>query len=432
MNISGWGRYPVIDSHLVLARDISQFRKNLRDGFSGIVYANGRSYGDSALSDNVLLTSGVNHIVRFDEEHGIVSCEAGVLLADLMEVFVPKGWFMPVTPGTKFVTVGGAIASDVHGKNHHHDGCFSNFIVDFELLLPNGDIVTCSKDNNNELFRATCGGMGLTGIILKARLQLKKIVSAFMDVTTIKAQSLSEVLELFDEHEGASYSVAWLDCLKKGNQFGRSLLMLGEHAESGSLKSRQSKPLTVPVEVPGFVLNNYSISLFNHFYYQKAKTTKTHSTESIDKYFYPLDGIHRWNRLYGKRGFVQYQFVIPRDNGKEGLAKILAEIVDSKKASFLSVLKLFGPENSNFLSFPIEGYTMALDFAVKPGVWQFLDGLDELVLQYGGRIYLAKDARMSESVFKQSYPQWKKFVALRQELGADKVLESLQSQRLGL
>jgi FAD/FMN-containing dehydrogenase len=430
MNISGWGRYPVIDSSIVLASDTSQFKKTLRDGFSGIVYANGRSYGDSALSDTVLLTSSINHCINFDDVTGIVRCEAGVLLADLIEVFVPKGWFLPVTPGTKFATVGGAIASDVHGKNHHYDGCFSNFIVDFELLLPNGDIATCSKNINGELFHATCGGMGLTGIILKATLQLKKITSALMDVTTIKARSLLEVLELFDAHESASYSVAWLDCLKTGDQFGRSLLMLGEHAESGPLVFNESKSFSVPVEVPGFVLNNWSISMFNNFYYRKAKTKKTHTTESIEKYFYPLDGIHHWNRLYGKRGFVQYQFVIPRDNGKEGLAKILAKVVDSKKASFLSVLKLLGPVNSNYLSFPIEGYTMALDFAVKPDLWRFLDDLDELVLQYGGRIYLAKDARMSEKVFKQSYPQWKKFVALRKELGADKVLQSLQSERL--
>jgi decaprenylphospho-beta-D-ribofuranose 2-oxidase len=432
MNISGWGRHPVIDSNLLLANETSQFKEKLQGGFSGIVYANGRSYGDSALSDNVLLTSAINHFVNFDDHSGVVTCEAGVLLADLIDVFVPKGWFLPVTPGTKFVTVGGAIASDVHGKNHHHDGCFSKFIIEFDLMLPSGDIVTCSNANYSDLFHATCGGMGLTGIILKATLRLKKIASATVNVTTIKAESLTEVLELFDEHDGAAYSVAWLDCLKTGSQFGRSLLMLGEHAESGSLVSANSKSLAVPVEVPGFVLNNYSISMFNHFYYQKVKTTEAHTTESIDKYFYPLDGIHHWNRLYGKHGFVQYQFVIPRENGKEGLAKILTQVVNSRKASFLSVLKLFGPENSNYLSFPMEGYTMALDFAVKPDLWRLLDHLDELVLQYGGRVYLAKDARMSEQVFKQSYPRWEKFVALRKELGADKILHSLQSQRLGI
>ena len=432
MNISGWGRYPVIDASIVQAAETSQFKERLQSGFSGIVYANGRSYGDSALSNRVLLTSSMNHFIKFDDQAGIVTCEAGVLLADLIEVFVPKGWFLPVTPGTKYATVGGAIASDVHGKNHHHDGCFSNFILDLELLLPNGEIISCSNANHSELFHATCGGMGLTGIILKGTLQLKKITSATVDVTTIKAQSLSEVLELFDEYQSASYSVAWLDCLQTGSQFGRDLLMLGEHAAEGSLITSGSKSFTIPVEAPAFVLNNYSISVFNHFYYQKAKSIKTYTVEPVDKYFYPLDSIHHWNRLYGKRGFVQYQFVIPRDNGKEGVEKILKQVVESKRASFLSVLKLFGPENNNYLSFPMEGYTLALDFAVKPGLWQFLDVIDELVLQYGGRIYLAKDARMSERVFKQSYHQWEKFAALRRELGADKVLHSLQSQRLGL
>lgn len=432
MNISGWGRHPVIDSRIVLAGETSQFERNLKSGFSGIVYANGRSYGDSALSSSVLLTSSINHFVKFDEQAGIVTCEAGVLLADILDVFVPKGWFLPVTPGTKFVTVGGAIASDVHGKNHHHDGCFSIYVVELELMLPNGDVVTCSNTNKGELFHATCGGMGLTGIILKATLQLRKISSATMNVTTIKAQSLPEVLELFDEYESATYSVAWLDCLKTGNQFGRSLLMLGEHAEGGSLKSASSKSLSIAVEVPGFILNNYSIAIFNHLYYRRAKAVKTHTTESLEKYFYPLDSILHWNRLYGKRGFVQYQFVVPRENGKESLVKILKQVVDSKRASFLSVLKLLGPENNNYLSFPMEGYTMALDFAIKPGLWRFLDGLDELVLQYGGRIYLAKDARMPEQVFKHGYPRWQKFAALREELGADKVLHSLQSQRLGL
>jgi len=432
MNISGWGRYPVIDSNVVLAADAGQFRQMLQAGFSGIVYANGRSYGDSALSANVLLTSSINHFVNFDDQAGVVTCEAGVLLSDLIEVFVPKGWFLPVTPGTKYVTVGGAIASDVHGKNHHHDSCFSRFIIDFQLLLPDGNIVTCSNTSNSELFQATCGGMGLTGIILKATLQLKKITSAMMNVTTIKAKSLPEVLELFEEYENADYSVAWLDCLKTGSQFGRALLMLGEHAESGSLVPNKNSLMTVPLDAPGFVLNNYSISLFNHFYYGKARAAKSSAVESIEKYFYPLDRVHHWNRLYGKQGFVQYQFVIPREAGKDAVSKILRQVVNSKRASFLSVLKLFGPENNNYLSFPMEGFTLALDFAVKPGLWRFLDGLDELVLQYGGRIYLAKDARMSEHVFKQGYPQWEKFVKLRRDLGADKMLHSLQSQRLGI
>jgi FAD/FMN-containing dehydrogenase len=190
--------------------------------------------------------------------------------------------------------------------------------------------------------------------------------------------------------------------------------------------------MTVPMDAPGFALNNYSISLFNHFFYGKAKATKSSAVESLEKYFFPLDRIHHWNRLYGKRGFVQYQFVIPKETGIEGITKILKSVVESKRASFLSVLKLFGPANDNYLSFPMEGYTLALDFAVKPGLWRFLNDLDKLVLQFGGRIYLAKDARMSEQVFKQGYPRWKEFVDLRREIGADKVLHSLQSQRLGL
>lgn len=432
MKISGWGRFPVVDSNIVVASESSQLKKKLQSGFTGIVYANGRSYGDSALSDNVLYTSTINHFVKFDDRTGIVTCEAGVLLADITDVFVPKGWFLPVTPGTKFVSVGGAIASDVHGKNHHHDGCFSNFVVSLEVMLPNGDIVTCSKEDNSGLFHATCGGMGLTGVILRATLQLKKIASANMNVTTIKAQSLPEILALFDEHGGASYSVAWLDCLKSGREFGRALLMLGEHADRGSLDAASGKSFAVPVNMPGFILNQYAVSAFNHFYYQKVKTAEARTIESLEHYFYPLDRLLHWNRLYGKQGFVQYQFVIPKENGKEGLTKILKKVVESKKASFLSVLKLLGPENSNYLSFPMEGYTMALDFAVSPSLWRFLDDLDELVVSYGGRIYLAKDARMSEQIFKQSYPQWQKFVAARKELGADKVLQSLQSRRLGL
>ncbi len=431
MRLSGWGNYPVIEAEVCEVADIAEIQSRM-PGFQGIAYGQGRSYGDSALASRVLRTERFDRILAFDAQTGRVRCQAGVTLAALLELFVPRGWFLPVTPGTKFVSLGGAIASDVHGKNHHHHGCFSQYIVSLVLLLPDGRIERCSTTENAELFRAVCGGMGLIGMILEAELQLKPISSAYIDEKTLKARNLAEVLALFDQHAAATYSVAWIDCLRTGKQLGRSLLMLGEHSEAGGLDLPEKSPVTMPVNLPGRVLNRFSIAAFNALYYHRVHARETRRRVHYEPFFYPLDRILHWNRMYGRKGFAQYQFVIPREAGARGMQEILQFIADSKRGSFLAVLKLLGAQNDNYLSFPFEGYTLALDFKMDAGLLEFLDRLDRLVLYYGGRIYLAKDARMSEATFRRGYPQWERFVELRRRLGADQVFNSLQSQRLGI
>lgn len=430
--IQGWGRYPSIDATTNAVLCNNEISATLRRSGAIIPRGLGRSYGDSALSANILDMRVLNHLLEFDEASGIVRCQAGASLADLLDVFVPRGWFLPVTPGTCFVTVGGAIASDVHGKNHHVDGCFSAHVLCFTLMLASGDVVTCSNSENPELFRATCGGMGLTGIILEAHIQLRPIRSALINETTLKAANIEEALSLFEQNADSTYSVAWIDCLQRGAGLGRSLIMLGEHAEQGELIASSKKQLTMPMDMPGFLLNRFSIAAFNAMYYRRIRAPRQQRVVHYQPYFYPLDSILHWNRLYGKRGFVQYQFVIPKAAGAPAMRDILQRISRSGRGSFLAVLKTFGKKNENYLSFPCEGYTLALDFKLDDGVLELLDELDRQVLDYGGRVYLTKDARMSEATFKQSYPQWEQFQRVRERYGALDKFSSLQSQRLGL
>lgn len=432
MLIQGWGRYPRIDAAPYAPQTLGAAAHWLTDTQPLIARGLGRSYGDSALAPRTLETSQLHHLLGFNKHSGLLDCQAGVSLSEILTVFVPHGWFLPVTPGTRFVSVGGAIASDVHGKNHHLDGCFSTCVESIELLLADGSQVHCSQLERPELFRATCGGMGLTGVIVAATLRLRRIGSAYIEQTTHKACNLLEALELFEAHHSNTYSVAWIDCLARGAALGRSLVMLGEHAQEGSLHLRQKTTLRVPFEMPGGLLNRYTMQAFNSLYYQRARQAETHQRVSYEDFFYPLDGIRQWNRLYGRNGFLQYQFVLPRAAGQVGLQAILQRIADSRRGSFLAVLKAFGPANDNLLSFPIEGYTLALDFKLETGLLPLLEELDAMVLDHGGRLYLTKDARMSEATFKRSYPNWQTFQEIRAEIGALGRFASLQSHRLGL
>ncbi len=432
MRLSGWGNYPIIDAGSHSPQSIIDVSACLLNKNALIPRGLGRSYGDSSLAPQILSTLSLNHFIAFDATTGVLTCEAGVSLADILSTFVPKGWFLPVTPGTKFVTVGGAIASDVHGKNHHVDGSFSDHVHSFQLIIADGSGIECSRILHPELFHATCGGMGLTGVIVSATIALKRVQSAYIDETVIKAKNLEEVFNLFEEHQASTYSVAWIDCLSSGEFLGRSLLMLGEHAKEGGLIARKKKRLTIPFNMPSLLLNQYSISAFNALYYHKQREQVAERRVHYDSYFYPLDCLHHWNRLYGKNGFTQYQFVLPKSAGLEGMTAVLKEIAASKRGSFLSILKAFGPGNKNYLSFPMEGYTLALDFKIALGLFDLLDKLDSIVLHYGGRIYLTKDVRMPELIFKQSYTKWPDFVKIRTQYGADKQFHSLQSSRLGL
>jgi FAD/FMN-containing dehydrogenase len=430
MKYSAWGRFPVIDAVPVLFEDNTTLVNSILDSHYLIPFGNGRSYGDSALAPRFVPMRSRDRMLSFDENAGLLVCEAGVLLSEIIAAFLPKGWFLKITPGTKLISVGGAIASDVHGKNHHVEGCFSECVDSMRILLPDGETRSCSK--GDELFRATCGGMGLTGVILDATLSLKRVGSIHIDQTTIKTHNLRETFDAFERYSSKPYSVAWIDCLAKGDEMGKCLLMVGDFCNDGDFEYVEKKRLNVPCEFPSFALNNLSVRAFNRLYYQKAPSGVSHQKVDIDTFFYPLDAINNWNRIYGKNGFTQYQFILPKDVSFDGLSEILNTIAASGKGSFLAVLKLYGAANENYLSFPMEGYSLALDFKIEKGLFRLLDQLDQVVLRYGGRIYLTKDVRVSRETFECGYPRLDVFRAFRKKMGMDEKFNSLQSKRLGL
>ena len=430
MNLNSWGMYPQIKNKKFTLNTKNNLKDILKENNTFIPFGNGRSYGDSALNENIIYCKPYNYFLDFDEEKGILHCQSGVMLSEIIETFVPRGWFLKVTPGTKLITIGGAIASDVHGKNHHIEGCFSSCVEEINLMLPNGQIKNIKKDN--ELFLATCGGMGLTGVILDAKISLKKINSKYINQTTIKTKNLKETFEAFEKYSHMPYSVAWIDCLAKGEDIGKCLLMVGDFADDGKLDFKEKKKKTIPFNFPSFALNNFSVKAFNWLYYKKAPDGESKQKVDIDTFFYPLDAINNWNRIYGKSGFTQYQFILPKEKSYDGLKEILEKISKSGKGSFLAVLKLYGEENENYLSFPLKGYSLALDFKIEKGIFELLNSLDEIVLKYGGRIYLTKDVRVSKETFEKGYPNIEKFRNLRKEYGMDKKFQSLQSKRVGI
>jgi decaprenylphospho-beta-D-ribofuranose 2-oxidase len=434
-SLTNWNNYPVVE-----AKEVSfDFDRELVEKLTNpsIAHGNGRCYGDASLYSDVINTLRFDKLLSFDEKHGIITCQSGTLLSDLLQIIVPRGWFLPVTPGTKFITVGGAVASDVHGKNHHVDGSFSNHVITMNVLTGTGEILKCSKTVNSDLFWATCGGMGLTGVILEVTFRLKHIHSSYIRQKQIKAENLDKVMELFDQNTDSTYSVAWIDCLKTGNGFGRSILMLGEHAGTDEVAAKdklgvKDKSLvTVPFHFPSFVLNGLSVKIFNALFYAKNIKKESNNVVHYDPYFYPLDSILSWNKIYGRKGFVQYQFVLPFSVSKTGLKDILTRISKKGMGSFLAVLKLFGEQN-DLISFPMRGYTLALDFSIQPGLFEFLDELDKVVADYGGRIYLSKDARMKKEIFWSTYPHAREFQEILKKYDPENKFVSHLSQRLML
>jgi FAD/FMN-containing dehydrogenase len=429
--ISGWGGYPTENAQVTKPLTLSAHKDFLQHHSSMIARGMGRSYGDSAIASTVIETTYCDHFIAFDSATGLLTVEAGVILRDILKIIVNHGWFLSVTPGTSFVTVGGAIASDVHGKNHQISGTFGQHVTSITMLLGTGEVVTTSPTQLPDLFYATCGGMGLTGVILTATIQLTPIKSAFINQKIIKTHTLEEACHAFEENSAATYSVAWIDCLATGQQLGRSILMLGEHADEGGLNLPINQPINIPIHMPATLLNSLMMRTFNKAYWAKASNNKN-QTIPLLPYFYPLDAIGNWNKLYGKAGFVQYQFVLPKVDGVANMRKILTQITQTGAGSFLAVLKQFGSANQNLLSFPIEGYTLALDFKMSTSIINLLHRLDNMVADMGGRVYLTKDAVMREASFKSTYSKWEAFEAVRKKYGAIGKFASTQSIRLGL
>jgi FAD/FMN-containing dehydrogenase len=412
-----WGRFPPASHHqvhklLCRSRSLPTVERPL------LPFGNGRSYGDSCLNNGADLVNGrsLDHFIHFDHSTGQLRCEAGVLLADILDLTVGRGWFLPVTPGTRFITVGGAIANDVHGKNHHRSGTFSHHVVQFELLRSDNQRLLCSPDQNSDLFHATIGGLGLTGLITWVDLKLKRINNPFVRTETIQITDLDHFFALAAESDkDYEYTVAWLDCLAKGKSLGRGLFMRGNHASPLCKRPRHTrgKGLGVPLTPPFSLVGGLPLRIFNALYYRKQLGRKESKTEFYEPFFYPLDGINHWNRIYGPKGLLQYQCVIPIPNGPTVIHELLARIARSGQGSFLSVLKVFGDKPSlGLLSFPRSGVTLALDFPNQgQKTFTLLDQLDELVAQAGGAVYPAKDARMSPEHFQRYYPNYKHFQA---------------------
>lgn len=406
--VTNWGNYPVVKKEFKSEENYQKIKEFVLNHNEVIARGNGRCYGDAALGEAIFSTTKLNKFISFDRLNGVIECEAGILLSEVLEVTVPQGYFLSITPGTKFITLGGAIASDVHGKNHHSEGCFVECVLSFKLMDEKGVILNCSREENSEKFWATIGGMGLTGIILSAKIKLKNIESAYIRQESIKAENLHEIFQLFEDSEDWTYTVAWIDCLQKGKNIGRSILMRGEHALKVELPFKLAdKPLrlkkkfspTVPFYFPKFVLNKFTVKAFNFLYFNKQRPKVVKNIIDYETFFYPLDAINDWNKIYGKSGFIQYQMVIPKDKGEEGMRRILETIANSGQGSFLAVLKLFGKNNPlAYNSFPFEGYTLALDFKLNRELVQLVNNLDKIVEEFGGRIYLTKDSMSKSSL----------------------------------
>lgn len=374
-----------------------------------------RSYGDSCVNDGgaMIDMTGLDHFISLDQKTGLLVAEAGVSLAEILKVAIPAGFFLPVTPGTKFVTLGGAVANDVHGKNHHRAGTVGRWIRRIDLLRSDGSELQLEPDDETGLFAATIGGVGLTGIITRVTLALIPIQSSDMDVETIPFSNLTEFFALAAESEAAhDYTVAWVDCMGKGSTLGRGVFTRARHSAAGQLRVHGSGGPSVPIDAPGFLLNRLSLSAFNEVYYRCAGRRRN-TRVSYDPFFYPLDAIGNWNRLYGRRGFYQYQSVIPPDNAEAVTAEMLRTIADAGQGSFLAVLKTFGGLSSpGLLSFPAKGTTLALDFANRgQSTLSLLDKLDAIVGEAKGRLYPAKDGRIPPTLFQAGYPALNEFKA---------------------
>ena len=451
--LTGWGRTAPTSAEVVHAVHTDLVDQAMAQAVSGgaggrglVARGLGRSYGDAAQNagGTVVDLTWLDAVHHVDLQHGLITVGAGISLETLMERFVPLGWFVPVTPGTRQVTVGGAIAADIHGKNHHRDGAFCSHVTRMTLVTPTGT-VELTPASDPELFWATAGGMGLTGVITDATLQMIPVETSYLLVDTERAEDLDDVMDkMLTGDDGYRYSVAWIDCQSRGRRLGRSVLTRGDHARLEDLptrlrsnpdKARSFVPRTlvrVPVTPPSGLLNPLTVGAFNEFWFRKSPKHQVGKAHHITGFFHPLDGVGSWNRLYGSRGFLQYQFVVADDQG-ETVRRVIERLVELRLASFLAVLKRFGPGDPGPISFPVPGWTLALDLPVgHHHLDRLLDDLDAEVASAGGRVYLAKDSRVSPSTLRVMYPRLGEWQAVRDRVDPAGVLRSDLGRRLGL
>jgi decaprenylphospho-beta-D-ribofuranose 2-oxidase len=441
LELSGWGRYPrararVARPETVSAVDVTREQQVIARG-------QGRSYGDAALLTEglVLLTERLSRFLDFDARTGLLRAEAGTTLADVIETFVPRGWFPAVVPGTKFVSLGGCVAADVHGKNHHRAGSFGAHVAELELVLADGARARCSPGENADLFHATVGGMGLTGVITEVTLRLMPIETAYMLVQHQPARDLDESLTaLEDPAFNDEYTVSWIDASARGRDLGRGVLIRGNHARLNEVSQHVAEPLraarrrppNLPLEVPAWLLNNFTARALNRLYYRRQRKKTTHFLSGLEDFFFPLDAVGNWNRAYGRAGLVQYQCVLPPAESREGMRELLEALAASRVPCLLAVLKRFGDEGAGLLSFPMPGYTLSLDFPARDAAFALVRQFDEVVARRGGRVYLAKDACLDAETFRPSYPRLAAWRETKARFDPGARFRSDLSRRLGV
>jgi len=419
MLISGWGRNKFITANVVYFN-----KKNFYKTFGFITRGAGNSYGDTSLNKKIILNLNKKKILFFDKKNGLITVEPGISIGELIEETIKENWMPKVIPGASKITMAGAIANDVHGKNHFSSGSFSKYVEEFSILTENFGLIKCKK-KNSELFKLTCGGIGLSGILTSITISLKKIKSVFLLNKTIKCQSIEKMISIFNKFKKYDYLVAWYDFFSKKDKF---IISIANHTEKKLTNFKEQKPLKIYLS--SFFLNQLTIKIFNFFYYLFNKNDS--KIIHYKKFFFPLDRFLDWNKLYGKQGFYQYQFVIPDKNSKNNLKKIIKIIKKSKTKPYLAVIKKMGNNNSNYLSFPIKGYSFALDFKNDNNIIKLLNKLDEIIIKMKGRIYLAKDSTITNSNFFKMYPKANKFKKLLLKYNTKGKISSFQSIRIGI
>ena len=431
--INGWGRYGVYKTKIYTPKTISDIAKKLKKPSldTYICRGLGRSYGDSSINNKIINLSNIKKKFKISKKKDEIECTSNFSIKELLPILLKENYFLNVTSGTQYVTIGGAIASDIHGKNHHKDGSFCDYVSEIKVLLANGKTIKCSKIKNPKLFISTCGGMGLTGIILSAKIQLLKVQSNLIKETIIKSNSLTETLNCFKKYNDKKYLVSWIDTSAKDKNLGRGVIYIGEHTIEKSKDFVRHSSFTINFDFPYFFLNNFFLKLLNKIYFIKNLKFKERIVE-IKKYFYPLDNIKNWNKIYGKMGFVQIQILVPNLNAAVSLKKIVLFFQNKNQVSFVSTLKKMGKKNKNLLSFPEDGYTITFDVKNNPNLKSFYTQLEKLLIKMNAKIYLTKDALMTKDYFCKTYSNLGKFIKYKKIYDPDLKFTSYQSKRLDI
>jgi decaprenylphospho-beta-D-ribofuranose 2-oxidase len=434
LEMHGWGRVPQATSFAFRPEKLSAAAAAVRARPEGglVAHGGGRSYGDAALNDKgyVLLTRRLDRFLAFDPERAELVCEPGLTISEAQAFLLSRGFMLPAVPGTGFATLGGAVANDVHGKNHDRYGSMGDHLRWFDLLTADGGFRRVSPEEDPDLFAATIGGVGLTGVLMTLCLSVLPAPSNAVRVTEMRATDLDHFLGLLAQYrEKATYSVGWIDVLARGSRFGRGILEVAEPSDE-PVPAKAGRHVRVPVDMPGFVLNRWSISAMNAWYYHRIPALGRDRTVPLGQFFHPLDKVTDWNRMYGRAGFHQFQCVVPDEQAAAGMRRLLEEITASRAASFLAVLKTMGGNGRGYLSFPMRGFTLALDFPARPEVRELMARLEAITLDHGGRVYLAKDSCLSAEGFARMYPALPEFRAVLDRVDPDGVFESDLARRL--